>query len=147
MESATEITVTKPYHVNFSQTLFRIEVALHLLVLISIVQLIDFPYVLLFLILFALLSWNFFTNHPFLDQHKSCSMSILMTPPVLRWIESGRQHDYPASEVKILMTRWFILLQLGRGRFRISRLLLADSFRSLDDYSCCRKNIIETKLC
>jgi hypothetical protein len=147
MNSALKSEVVQFYSITFSRTYFLIEIALHLLVLTSIFQLIAFPELVLFVILFSLFAWKFFTNHPFLDQYKSCSMCILKTPPGIRWVESGRQYDYPTSEVKILMTRWFILLQLGRGRFRISRILLADSFNSLDNYSCCRKNIIETKLC
>jgi hypothetical protein len=149
MHQASEPAIKQSFHVRFSPTLFGLEVALHAVVLISIFQLLNFPDLMLFLLLFALLSWKFFKNHPYVkSSNPSCSLMIICHPVVtIRWIELDWQRDYPASEVKILMTRWFILLQLGKGQFKISRILLADSFTSLENYSCCRKNIIETQLC
>lgn len=136
------------YSIRHSRMFYRLEIALHLLVLISILQIVDWPYAGLFVMLFLLMGWPFFNNHsisrPCLND---CQMQILQNPPAIQWIACDQNNVYPAQEVKILMNRWFILLQLGKRQTKIRRILLADSFQSFELYSSFRHKIIETKLC
>jgi hypothetical protein len=148
MTSPDQSSFAQPFKIGYSRTLFTLEIALHLLVLISIVQIIDWPYVLLFVLLFLLLGWQFFNNQSISRPYsKDCQIQILNNPVGMHWLGPEGECTYPEHEIKLLMNRWFILLQLGKRQKKIRRILLADSFESLELYSSIRKKLIETKLC
>ena len=135
---------SQPFRIVQSVILRRIEIALHVMLLIAILQLIEWPYVLLFVTLFLLLTWQFFHKYYIQHQYSEASqIQWIKNPAGLRWTDAEQEILYPAAQVKILMTRWFILLQLGKGRSRVSRLLLADSFDSSQSFSQCRKIMIQ----
>ncbi len=144
MNTPEHAVESQPFRIIQSAILKRIEIALHVVVLIALLQLIDWPYVLLFLALFLLLTWRFFHKYYIRHQYAEASqIQWVKNPAGLRWVDAEQEILYPAAQVKILMTRWFILLQLGKGRSRVSRLLLADSFDSSQSFSRCRKIMIQ----
>jgi len=148
MNSPQKSGLSQPFRITYSQTFLRIEIALQLLVLTSIVQLIDWPEVMLFVMLFLLLGWQFFNKNSIRNQYSDeCYIQISNNPPSIKWVESEHESSFPVQAVKILITRWFILLQLGQRQTKVRRILLADSFESLELYSFFRQKIIETKLC
>jgi hypothetical protein len=148
MKSPNQSAFAQPFRVRYSRVFYRVEIALHLLVLISIVQIIDWPYVVLFVLLFLLLGWQFFNNQSRGSQYSNdCLIQILNNPAGIYWAGPEGDCTYHEHEIKILMNRWFILLQLGKRQKMIRRVLLADSFESLELYSSIRQKIIESKLC
>jgi hypothetical protein len=143
MKSSDNAEFSQTVKISYSRKLYQLEIALHLLVLICIVQIIDWPYLLIFVLLFLLLGWQFFNNHTICRQYThDCQLQILNNPTRISWLSPEGEYTYPEPEVKILMTRWFILLQLGQGQKKIKQLLLADSFDSFESYSHCRKLLL-----
>jgi hypothetical protein len=143
MNSADNSAFAQPFRIGYSRILFRLEIALQLLVLICIVQIIDWPYVVLFVLLFLLLGWQFFNNHSISRQYgNDCQILILNNPAGIHWVGPEGECIYPQHEIKILMNRWFILLQLGKRHRKIRRVLLADSFESLELYSLIRQRLL-----
>jgi hypothetical protein len=143
MNSTSKSAASQFFNVRYSRTVYRLELALQLLVLICIVQIIDWPYVLLFVLLFLLLGWQLFykqsINNPYFN---GCQIQILDNPKTINWLVGEGECSYSGQEIKILMTRWFILLQLGQGKTKTKQLLLADSFDSYESYLNCRKLLL-----
>ncbi len=143
MKSPDQSAFAQSFKIRYSRTFYRLEIALHLLVLISMVQIIDWPYLVLFVWLFLLLGWQFCSNHSKSRQYSNdCQIQILNNPAGIHWTGPKGECTYPEHEIKLLMTRWFILLELGQCQTKIRRLLLVDSFDSLESYSNCRKLLL-----
>ena len=144
MNAFTNAVTSEAFCITPSVTLFRIELALHGIVMLAILNVVEWPYKLLFLLLLGGLGWQFFHKYYMRAQYAGhCQIQWRSYPPCIRWTEAESETDYPAAQVKIRMNRWFILLQLGEGRKRVSRLLLADSFDSCESFSKCRKLMLQ----
>lgn len=148
MQSLVNSTARQHFKVNYSRSFYYFEISLHILLLICLVELIDWPDLLLFLLLFCLISWQFFNNQSIRVLYKNdCVIQIQENPVSVSWIESDNETRFQSEEIRILLTRWFILLQLGRGKSKLNRILLVDSFDSHAHYSNFRKTVLENKLC
>ena len=135
---------SEPFSISPSTRLLHIELVMHGLLMLAILNLIEWPYNLLFLMLVIGMGWQFFHKYYIQDRYAGrVQIQWCSNPPGIRWTEAGCETTYPVAQVKILMTRWFILLQLGKGRKRVSRLLLSDSFDNSDSYSKCRKLMLQ----
>lgn len=135
------------YKLNASNTIFYLEIALHLLVLVCLINLITDAWLWLFLLLFLLLSIQFFSHQSIRHQFSNSSLEIRDSPCIFIWTDRDGETQYSADQVKIITTRWFILLQLGKGRVQKSRLLLADSFVDKSDYTGFRRKLNEMYAC
>jgi hypothetical protein len=95
-----------------------------------------------------LLTIHFFRTDSIRAQFNNNALEIRNNPFKLIWYDpSAEPFEYAANEIKIITSRWFILLQLGKGKSRINRLLLADSFVDNNHYTSFRRLLNEMYLC
>ncbi len=125
-----------------SPTLLLIEVLLHLLVAVCIVVLTSPPWMYLLLVLLVLTGYRYFDRQSGVRHiGKHCRLDIDPESGSLTWHTGDIGHTYPIDQVKIKLTAWFILLQLGHGCSHKQYLLLPDSFENRQLYSLCRKHL------
>ena len=142
MQSPSESVPTLRLKLRSSPTLVLIEIFLHLVVAVCIVVVTNPPWMYVLLILLALTGYKYFDRQSGIRHiGKRCQLEIDTGSGSLTWISNDIGHTYPVDQVKIRLTAWFILLQLGHGCSHRQYLLLYDSFENRELYSQCRKNL------
>lgn len=143
--------VTAPHYsfnLNYSKKALSLEIFFHGLILVCIVNVIQGWWSVPVVLLFLLLTLRFFQVDSIVAQFKKNTVIEFRHDfETLLWSDETGSTAYSTAEIKIFMTRWFILLQLGKGKTRINRLLLADSFDDISHYTCFRRQLIEKYLC
>ena len=130
------------YRLRPSPTLLLIEIALHLFIAVCIVMLTNPPWMYLLLVLLVLTGYRYFDRQSGVRHiGKQCRLEIDAQSGSLTWHTDDIGHTYPVDQVKIKLTAWFILLQLGHGCSHKQYLLLHDSFENRQLYSLCRKHL------
>src|SRR5210317_538692 len=125
----TETGIAPHFHLQYSKTILQLEVVLVITIFISIPILISGFWMAPMLLLCCLITLRFFTLESIICAFPlGSSIQLRMNPHTLIWSDGEQQITYPSSEIKYFITRWFILLKLGRGKSQVSKLLLADSF-------------------
>lgn len=148
MTSPQKYAIAPLYKLEYSKKVFGFEIFFHGLILISIFKLISGVWILLILLLYLLLTIRFFQNESVTAQFSNnTTIEFRINPDKLIWTDQTGSSGYLLPDIKIFITRWFILLQLGRGKTKINRLLLADSFDDISRYTCFRRQLIEKYLC
>lgn len=148
MISSTKFETMPLYKLHFSKTVLAIEVFILTLIFISIVQLLHGAVLVLTALLFVLLCIRFFRTDSICKKFPPGSaLEIRKTPERLIWYDQEVATGYAPAEIKTFITRWFILLQLGKGKSGISKLLLADSFADFNHYTSFRRQLIEMNIC
>lgn len=103
---------------------------------------------LLLMMLFLLIGILFFQTDSIARAFPPDSaIDISHSPDSLKWIDNSQQIIYPSTEIKIFITRWFILLKLGKGKSQVGKLLLSDSFADINHYTNFRRHLIEMYIC
>jgi hypothetical protein len=139
---------TLRFNLTASTRLFHFEIALHLVALLGMINLITWPDIVLFSLLFVLLMYRYFAQFSVLHQYdRATGLEIRPQSSQIVWHNADGTQDFSLDTAKIHMTRWFILLQLGKGSHRVERLLMEDSFPNVDQYCHCRRMLIELNLC
>lgn len=148
MTSPEELKAESLYRLRYSRIVLAAELIILTFIAVSIVNLLDgFGFVLIGL-LFVLLTILFFQFDSSLKKiPPGSAIEIRKTRECLIWYEHEQATRYSSSEIKIFITRWFILLQLGEGKAFSSKLLLVDSFADINHYTCFRRQLIEMNLC
>jgi ABC-type antimicrobial peptide transport system permease subunit len=128
----------------YSKRALFIEIFLLMVILLSILSLISGLWMLLVLMLFLLISILFFQTDSIVRAFPpDGAIDVSQAPESLKWIDNGQETTYPSAEIKIFITRWFILLKLGKGKSQVSKLLLSDSFADINHYTNFRRHLIE----
>lgn len=128
--------------------MLSIEIIVLMLILLSIVNLISGIWLAPMLILYFLTCIQFFRSDSIIRSFPPGSaIQIDPTQERLIWFENEQQVSYSPDEIKFFITRWFILLKLGKGKSRVSKLLLSDSFADISHYTCFRRQFIEMHIC
>lgn len=136
------------YKIRYSKIVVAVEVIILVLIAVSIVHLLEGSGLVLIGLLYVLLTIRFFLVDSISKKIPPGSViEIRKTPECLIWYDHDLVTHYSIAEIKIFITRWFILLQLGRGKSRTSKLLLVDSFADISHYTCFRRQLIEMNLC
>ena len=136
------------YRLRYSRIALGAELVILTLIAGSIINLLDGYGFILTGLLFVLLTILFFQFDSSLKKIPPGSgIEIRKSRECLIWHEHERSTRYPFAEIKIFITRWFILLQLGEGKALNSKLLLVDSFADINHYTCFRRQLIEMNLC
>lgn len=148
MTSPTKFEAAPYFKLRYSKKFVVAEFVFLVIVFASMVKLLSGIWLAVFILLFVLMSIRFFTSDSIIASFPAgSSIQIRSDPNSLIWYDQSQVSSYTQAEVKILMTRWFILLQLGRGKSRQSKLLLSDSFADINHYTYFRRQLIETYLC
>ncbi len=135
------------FKLTYSKIILGIEIGLHGLLLLCITQVITDAWKILFLVLFTLLSIRFFQSQSIITQFNQAAIEIRSQLNKLIWYDHQGSQDYQLDEIKLVTSRWFILLQLGKGKDKINRLVLADSFVDKSHYTRFRRYINEMNAC
>ncbi len=135
------------YKLKYSRIILGIEIAIHVLLLIAIVQLIQDTWLSLFVLLFVLLTIQFFQTQSIIAQFNQAAIEIHGQAHKLIWYDQQGEKVYNLDEIKLVASRWFILLQLGQGKQKFNRLVLADSFVDKTHYTRFRRQLNEIKIC
>jgi len=135
------------YELTYSRTVFVFEILLNVFLLLSIVQLISGAWAVLFILLLVLISIRFFQTQSIITQFNQAMIEIRFNPDKLIWYDQDGSRLFTEKEIKIITSRWFILLQLGQGHLRMNRLLLSDSFVDNSHYTRLRRQLNEINTC
>ena len=148
MSSPQKSAITRRYSPRYSNTIVLLEVFFHVLVFIAILQILSGWWLFGILLLFVLIAVNFFHKQSIRTEFPpGCGIEIRHNPPRLIWYDRQNQREYSEHETRCIMTRWFVLLQLGTIGRRKNKLLLMDSFEDKTHYTRLRRELIEMTLC
>lgn len=148
MTSPRKSEIAPLYKLRYSTIVVAVEIVILALIFVSIVNLLDGSGLILIGQLYILLTIRFFqTDSTRIKIPAGSAIEIRKSPERLIWYDSELVTNYSTAEIKIFITRWFILLQLGKGKSRTSKLLLVDSFADINHYTCFRRQLIEMNLC
>ncbi len=144
MTSQQKFATVRLYKLHYSKKIFTLEILIHTLLFFAIINLMYDAWMLIILALYFLLSIRFFLT-------ESIRTQFLYNPAItfrkgvdcLILSDDEGEKLYQSDEVNIFTTRWFILLQLGRGKSRLKKWLLADSFQDMNHYTSFRRQLIE----
>lgn len=139
---------TPRYKLQYSNTIVGLEVFFHVMVFFAILQILHDWWLLGILPLFLLIAIRYFHHESIRSQFpEGSALEFRNNPPRLIWYDGERQQSYFDQDIRCIMTRWFVLLQLGKIGQRKNKLLLADSFDDKSHYTRFRREIIEMTEC
>lgn len=148
MTTPGKLQIPHRFRVSYSGIALCVEILLLIVIFFSIVNLISGIWMLLILALFFLTCIHFYRKDSVIRAFPPGSViDVHQSPDSLKWIDNEHQIVYPSKHIKIFITRWFILLQLGTGKTRVSKLLLSDSFADINHYTYFRRHLIEMYVC
>ncbi len=146
MTSPQKFAHVRFYKLFYSKKIFTLEILIHILVLIAIINLMHDLWMLIVLTLYLLLTIRFFQTESVRVQfNHHPAISFRKETDCLALSDDEGDKLYKSDEIKIFTTRWFILLQLGRGKSRLNKWLLSDSFQDMTHYTSFRRQLIEKK--
>ena len=149
MPVENESTQIQLYRLYPSRTLTMIEVMLHFMLLAIIIAELSGWLLFVTLLLLGLLGWRYFSagssRHALSDA--SIEVRASETAPLIGWRDGAGETRYPAADVRVIMSRYFVLLQFGAGPGRSDKLLLADSFDDINGYTRFRRQMKEMYPC
>ena len=141
--------ITAPrYNLQYSRTIVGLELFFHALVCIAIVQTVHDWWMLGMLLLYVLIAIHYFQRASIRSEFPvGSAIELRGNPSRLIWYDGESQQSYLDHDIRCIMTRWFVLLQLGKIGQRKNKLLLADSFDDNSHYTRFRREIIEKTEC
>ena len=133
-------TTIRRFKLKAAPSLVMLEIVILLFIAVSAIALLSMPWNLVFLLLLGLTGYRFFRKDSVIQQYdEQSALEINPADLHLTWINHSGNRNFPADQVKIRMTRWFILLQLGHGCSFFQCLLVTDSFENSKLYAECRR--------
>ncbi len=149
MATAGNESSVQHYPLQASMISAWIERALHVLIGIAIVVELRGGMLILVLAFFAVLAWRYFAQDSSAHAIPTGSaIELNLNQATIIWRQPGRQQrSYPAAETRVIMSRYFVLLALGRRGDRTHKILLPDSFDSINRYTRFRRQIKEIHKC
>jgi hypothetical protein len=100
-------------------------------------------WLILSLITYLLLTFIFFAKYSINRQFsEDTAVEFRSSPDRLIWYDQKTETNFLYDEIEVIITRWFVLLKLGKNSHQINRLMLKDSFENMDHYSSFRRQIL-----
>lgn len=144
MTSSVKSATVLRYNIQYSTTVFILEIIFFLVVLTSLILIISGGWLLAVLSLFFLMAGSFFLQDSIITQYPAGAwIEIRMNPDRLICYDQSDESGYFIEDIKILFSRWFVYIRMQQSPRRYSRLLLADSFDDMSHYTSFRRQLIE----
>ncbi|MBC8212644.1 MAG: hypothetical protein H8E21_16425 [Gammaproteobacteria bacterium] len=131
------------YKLRYSRFLFKLEVLTSLILLASLLAGRFDLWLLPALCIYLLLIFIFFAKYSIIRQFGSHSaVEFRSSPERLIWYDQNTETDFLQEEIDVIITRWFVLLKLGKRPNQMNRVMLKDSFDDMNHYSSFRRQIL-----
>ena len=130
------------YNLRYSRFIFRLEIVLSLIFFASLLAGRFDIWLIPALLMYLLLLYIFFSKFSILRQFSPDSaLEFRSSPDRLIWYDQNTETNFLYGEVEVIITRWFVVLKLGKRSNQINRVMLKDSFDDMNHYSSFRRQI------
>ncbi len=146
MTSPTKSASVRLYNIRYSRIILKLEISLILITFVSLVFLREELWLFPCLILNTLLTFIFLSSFSIITQFpKRLVFEFRTAPDRLIWYDSTGESSFLLQDVKVRMTRWFVMLKLVNSAKQWNGVLLQDSFVDMSHYTSFRRQLLLKK--
>ena len=144
MISPTTAVIAPLYRLQYSRIQFFLEVLVFGILILSQLLVINGWWLLLGVSIGLLLSYVHFSRYSVIHGFShDTRVEIRHKTEQLIWYHSGAETVFRMDQLEVLITRWFVYIQIGKDAQKLHRVLLADSFEDRSHYTHFRRQLIE----
>ena len=144
MTSSVTSAPGRRYNLSYSRSLLRLEILSFAVILVCLLWLISGYWLAPVILLYLLLTIQFFNRRSVLRQFanpRAIELRVKPEPSICYYQQGESCFSY--QQVSIKCSRWFILVKLRNASQQFDHILLADSFDNPAQYSQFRRQLLE----
>lgn len=143
MTSQTKSANVQLYKIYYSRKIFKVEIIIVLTLFLSLIMMSDEVWFIPCFILYCLIAFIYFSKYSIKHQFsQQMTFEFRTAPDRLIWYDSAGESSFLLQDVKVRMTRWFVILKLVNSSKKWNGVLLQDSFVDMSHYTGFRRQLL-----